>query len=153
MSNRAIQKCSRSQLFLKIVVLKNFAIFTENHLRWSLSLFKKATGMKACNFIINRLQRRCFPVNIAKYFRTTFLKNLELLRWLLLDIMPWKFEWLSRVIFYKFSEWLLLKIPCKEKHVQSQRLEKTLELLKLMLFECLWISLKIIFEVCDGDCF
>ena len=25
--------------------------------------------------------------------------------------------------------WLLLKVPCKEKHVQSRRLKKTLELL------------------------
>ena len=31
---------SRTQLFFKIVVLKNFAIFTEKHLCWSLFLAK-----------------------------------------------------------------------------------------------------------------
>ena len=30
----------RSQMFFKIGVLKNFAIFTEKHLRWSLLLIK-----------------------------------------------------------------------------------------------------------------
>ena len=42
--------------------------------------------------------------------------------------MPWKFECLSKVIFHKFSEFLLLKTPSKQKHVQSRRLKKTLEL-------------------------
>ena len=31
---------------------------------------------KACNFIKKRLQHRCFPVNIAKLFRTPILKNI-----------------------------------------------------------------------------
>ena len=43
-----------SQMFFKIGVLKNFAIFTR----------------KVCNFIKNRLQHRCFPV--AKFLRTIF---------------------------------------------------------------------------------
>ena len=30
------------------------------------SLFNNVTGMKTCNFIKKRLQRRCFSVNIAK---------------------------------------------------------------------------------------
>ena len=48
-------KCrnSRLQVFFKIDVLKNFAIFTGKHLCWS-------------------LQHRCFPVNIAKFLRTPF---------------------------------------------------------------------------------
>ena len=33
-------------------------------------------GLKACNFIKKRLQRRCFPVNIARFLRTPFLKNI-----------------------------------------------------------------------------
>ena len=35
-------------------------------------LFNKAAGLKACNFIKKRHQRRCFPVNIAKYLRKAF---------------------------------------------------------------------------------
>ena len=73
---------SRSQMFLKIVVLKYFAIFTGKHLCWSL-FFNKVTGLKTCNFIKKRLQHRCFPVNIAKFLRAaSFIEHL--LRLLLL---------------------------------------------------------------------
>ena len=47
---------------IKNASLKNFAIFTRKHLRWS--LFKK------------RIQHRCFPVNIAKFLRTPSLENM-----------------------------------------------------------------------------
>ena len=43
-------------------VLKNFVIFAENELCWSLFLIRP----KACDFIEERLQHRCFPVKIAK---------------------------------------------------------------------------------------
>ena len=56
---------SRPQMFLKVGVLKNFANFTGKHL-W---------GPQACNFIKKRLQHRCFPVKLAKFLRTPFLKN------------------------------------------------------------------------------
>ena len=36
------------------------------------SLFNKVAGLKIGNFIEKRLQRRCFPVNIAKVLRTAF---------------------------------------------------------------------------------
>ena len=39
---------------------------------------------QAWKFIKKKLQHRCFPVNIAKFFRTTFFK--EHLRWLFLCI-------------------------------------------------------------------
>ena len=35
-------------------------------------LYKKS---KACSFIKQRLQHRCFPENIAKFLRTPILKN------------------------------------------------------------------------------
>ena len=38
------------------------------------SLFNKAEGLKACNFIEKILQLRCFPVNIAKFLRKPILK-------------------------------------------------------------------------------
>ena len=52
------------QIFFKIGVLKNFAIFPGKHLCWS--LFNKVVGLKACSFIKKRLQHSCFPMNIAK---------------------------------------------------------------------------------------
>ena len=48
------------------------------------SIFKKAAGLKACNFIKKRLQHRCFPVNFAKYLRIPFVTG-HLHRWLLLE--------------------------------------------------------------------
>ena len=59
-------------MFFKIGVLKNFIIFTGKHL--CRSLFNKDTGLKACNIIKERLQRKCFPVNIGKFQRTFILK-------------------------------------------------------------------------------
>ena len=64
---------SRSQMFFKIGVLKNF-IFTGKHLWWSLFL---------SHFIKKRLQHSCFPVNIAKFLRTDLFK--EYFWWLLLS--------------------------------------------------------------------
>ena len=61
-------RSSRSQMFFITSVLKNFAIFTGEHLCWSLFLIK----LQACNFIKKRPQYRCFPVNIVKFLRTTF---------------------------------------------------------------------------------
>ena len=46
-------------MYFKKDVLKNFAIFTENHQCWSL-------------FLIKRLQHRCLFVNIAKFLRIPF---------------------------------------------------------------------------------
>ena len=75
-------RSSRSQMSFKIGVLKIFAIFTGKYLCWSLFLIKL---LNLLNFIKRRLQRRCFPVNIAKFLRTLFL---DYLRWLLLPLPP-----------------------------------------------------------------
>ena len=48
-------------------VHRNFAIFTGKSLCWSL--------LQACKFI-KRLQHRCFPVNIAKFLRTSIWKSI-----------------------------------------------------------------------------
>ena len=58
------------EVFFKKAAPKNFIIFTEEHLFWSLFL------IKTCNFINKRLQHRCFPVNIAKLLRLPILKNI-----------------------------------------------------------------------------
>ena len=61
-------RSSRSQMFFKIGVLKNFAPVLE-------SIIDKVAGLKACNFIKKRLQYRCLPVKFAKFYRTPFLQN------------------------------------------------------------------------------
>ena len=70
-----ISKRCNEQVFNKTAVLKNFAIFTEKHLRWSLFLNKNA-GRHSSNFIKKRLQRRFFPVVVAKFLRTLVLENM-----------------------------------------------------------------------------
>ena len=57
---------SHSQMFYKIDALTNLAIFTGKHLCWRFFLI---------DFIKNRLQYRCFPVNIAKCLSTSFYKE------------------------------------------------------------------------------
>ena len=57
------------KVFYKKVILKNFAIFIEKHLRWSL-FFNKSAGLEAGNFITKRLQHRYFflkTANVLKY--------------------------------------------------------------------------------------
>ena len=46
------------------------------------SLLNKVARLQACNFIKNRLQSRCFYVNIAKFLRTPILNSI--CKWLLL---------------------------------------------------------------------
>ena len=48
-------------MFFKIVVLKNFAIFTGKHLCWSLFLI----NLQACNF----------SVNIAQFFKNSLFEK------------------------------------------------------------------------------
>ena len=54
-------------MFFKIDLLKNFAIFTGKRLCWGLCLIKLQDQAPA-----KRIQHRCFPVNIARFLRTTF---------------------------------------------------------------------------------
>ena len=70
-----ILKRYNEQVFNKKAALKNFAIFTEKHLRWSLFL-NKNVGLQSWNFIKKRLQHRFFPVNIAKFLRKPVLENI-----------------------------------------------------------------------------
>ena len=62
------------ELFYKIGVLKNFAIFTGKQRRSSLCC-NKVAGLRLANLFKKRLWHRCFPVNFAKFLRTTFLQN------------------------------------------------------------------------------
>ena len=72
---KLLEKCNEQKVFYKTTVLNNFEIFTEKYLCWCL-FFNKNAGLQACNFIENRLQHRCFLVNIAKLLSTPILKNI-----------------------------------------------------------------------------
>ena len=72
---------SRPQMFLKIVVLKNLAIFKGKHLCWSL-FFNKVAGLTPATLLKKRLQHRCFLGNIEQFLRTAFY--IVQLLWLLL---------------------------------------------------------------------
>ena len=65
------------EVFYKRAVLRNFAIFTQKSLWWSLFLIKLQVSRPD---IKTRLQDRCFPVDIAKFLRSPILKNCKLLR-------------------------------------------------------------------------
>ena len=60
------QRCSKRNF-----VLKYSAIFTGNHLCESLLSIKLKKRL-----LKKRLQNRCFPINIAKFLRTSILKNI-----------------------------------------------------------------------------
>ena len=63
-------------MFFKMDVLKNVANFTGKHqLEF---LFNKVAGLKACDFIKERLQRRCFLVKFANFLRKPFTKIIGL---------------------------------------------------------------------------
>ena len=72
-----VQMCS-----VKKDVLRNFAEFTGKHVCQSLS-FNEVTGLRPATLLKKRLWHRCFPVNFAKFLRTTFF--IEHLWWLLLE--------------------------------------------------------------------
>ena len=68
--NSSRKKPTQKQRFsgvYKIDVLKKFANFTKKFQCWS-HFLKKSPEIK-------RLQRRCFPVNFAKFLRTPFLQS------------------------------------------------------------------------------
>ena len=75
---------SRPEVFCKKGVLRNFTKFTGKHLCQSLFLNKVAT-LRPSTLSRKRLWHRCFPVNFAKFLRTSFIK--EHLWWLLLKIL------------------------------------------------------------------
>ena len=93
-SNRSTHyiRSSRSQMFFKIRVFKNFAILTGTHLCRSLFLIKLQAwrpetllkrDSKAWNFVEKKL-RHSFSCEICKIFQNTFFT--EHFRWLLLTM-------------------------------------------------------------------
>ena len=76
-------------MFFKIGVLNNFTLFTETHLCWSL-FFEKLQ----IKLFTEKLQHRCFPVNIEKFVRAAFLIKRV---WRLLLKNPWHFWFIWRI--------------------------------------------------------
>ena len=109
-------RSSCSQMFFKIGVCKNFAIFTEIHLRWSL-------------FLIQRLQLVCFSVNTAKFLRTVFsIKHLRRLHFKVVLVTPLNYFWLQKSLVEKIipTIWNDSKNLMKVSKGYLQRDEKTL---------------------------
>ena len=67
----------------KYVFRKGFTNFTGKAVVLE-SLFKKIAGSQPWNFIKKRLQLKCFPRRLAKFFRALFFR--KHLRWLLFKI-------------------------------------------------------------------
>ena len=65
-----ICRSSRSQMFLKIGVLKNFSNFCQS------LFFNKVAGPRPATLLKKRPRHRCFTVNFAKFVRTSFLQNI-----------------------------------------------------------------------------
>ena len=63
------QRCS-----VKKGVLRNFAKFKGKHLSQSF-FFNKVARFRPATLLIKRLWDRCFPMNFAKFPRTSFLQN------------------------------------------------------------------------------
>ena len=67
-------RSSHRRCSVKKGVLTNFAKFTGKDLCQSL-FFNKIAGRRPATFLKKRLWHRCFPVNFAKFLRTSFLQN------------------------------------------------------------------------------
>ena len=67
-------RSSRTDVFCKKGVLRNFAKFIEKHLCQSL-FFNKAAGLRPAILLKKRLWHSCFPVNFGKFLRTPFSQN------------------------------------------------------------------------------
>ena len=70
-----IFRSSHRRCCLRKAVLKNFVIFTAGKQLWWNLFFNKVVDLQGHNFIKKKLERRCFPKNLVKYLRTTFLPN------------------------------------------------------------------------------
>ena len=65
------KRSSLPEVFCKKGVLRNFAKFTGKHLCQSF-IFNKVTGLGSATLLKERFWHRCFPINFAKFLRTSF---------------------------------------------------------------------------------
>ena len=88
------QRCSINKVFLEI------SQEPQENTCARVSFFNKVASLRFATLLKKRLWHRCFPLNFAKFLRTSFLT--EHLRWLLLNIYKNSFEFC--VICYMFSD-------------------------------------------------
>ena len=88
---------SLSQMFFKVGALKSLSELIGN--TYLESLFNKIANLQTYNSIKSRLQHRCFPVNIAKFFRTAF--STEHLPWLVVKHCALEKSPLSHFHYFK----------------------------------------------------
>ena len=79
-----IQRNTRPEVFRSKGVLKGLAKFTAKHLCQSL-FFNKVANLRPVTLLKKRLWHSCFPVDFAKFLRTSFFT--EHLQWLLLKFI------------------------------------------------------------------
>ena len=96
---------------VKKYVLENFAILTGKYLCQSL-YFNNVAGLNPATLLKKRLLHRCFPVNFAKFLRTTF--PTVHLRWLLLR--NWNFALNNNI---GVSHWLSHKMKTLKLSLQN----------------------------------
>ena len=120
----AVCRCSSKKVFLKI----------------SQYLLKKT--LKTCSSIKKRLQRSCFPVNIAKFLRKSFL--VEHLWWLLkqstLNRLFWLWAIKNRLEWQKQPPEVLCNKKCSQKFQENTcaRVSFLIKLPAPFLAEHLW---------------
>ena len=76
---RSWTKCSRSFqiLFLQTkILIKKVLLMKRKSLSQVPKVIFRPEGLRTCNVIKKRFQRRCFPVKFAKFLRTSILKNI-----------------------------------------------------------------------------
>ena len=88
------------KVFCKQGVLRNFAKFTGKHLCYSL-FCNKVAGPRVATLLKKETLAQCFPVNFAKFLRTTFY--IEHLWWLLLSVFTTIAAVSSLLFSQKFS--------------------------------------------------
>ena len=66
-----VLRSSRPEALCKKCVLRDFAKFKGKRL-CQILLFNKVVGLRSANLLKKSLWHRCFPVNFAKFLRTTF---------------------------------------------------------------------------------
>ena len=84
--------CSHRRCSTRKGVLRNFAKFTGKELCQGL-VFNKATGLRPATLLKEKLWRKCFPVNFAKFLRASFFQNTPgrpLLEFQLFSVLLWR---------------------------------------------------------------
>ena len=122
-----LNRSSHPEVFCKKGVLKNFAKFTGKQQCQSHFLIK----LQALGPDIKRPWHRCFPVNVAKFLRTSFLT--EHLLWLLLSKMWSTLQFLIVCVSSFIEDYLLIWFQ------QKNEIKKEKYLDRVQIFTFFWV--------------